>query len=102
MEALFAIIGALGVIAQADDMKRCEAGIIQGDLSGPAAVMYIDNYNDLHEQLYDLYALSTPNLTPTERHRTIMGEFAVANINAMAGQLEYSADNCVSALEFLD
>lgn len=102
MEALFAVIGIIGVVAQADNMKRCEAGIIQGDLSGPEAVLYIDNYNELHAQLFDLYTFTTPEYTVTERHRYIMGEFGVANIQAMAGQLEYSVDNCISALEFLD
>lgn len=101
MEALIALIGFAGVIAQADQMKACEAGILQGELDGPVAVEYLQNYDELHRMLHTAYTAYTPDLTETDRYAVMAHHFMVAKIDALTGELEFSLDNCNTALEWV-
>lgn len=100
MEALIAIIGLAGVLSQAENMKRCEAGIFQGQINTTEAVEYLNDYEDIHNELFDLYRRAAPDLTPQEAHTAIMYTFGNANLLATLGDLDYSNQSCIDALAF--
>lgn len=100
MEALIAIIGLAGVLSQAENMKRCEAGIWQGQINTTEAVEYLNEYEGIHSELYEMYQSAAPNLTPQEAHTAIMYTFGNANLLATLGDLDSSNQDCIDALEF--
>jgi hypothetical protein len=73
---------------------ECEAGIAQGELTGPWAVAYVEHHIDVRDTILSTWKTAFPEMTDREIFLAVSGIFTETHVNALLGEIEFDGTEC--------